>query len=54
MVPAGALIIVMFVHVLSCAKLFGAGLTKAIPDGRAPADRAKLTEERFTKARVRS
>jgi hypothetical protein len=43
----------MFVHVLFCAKFFGAELTKAMADGRAPADRAKLTEERFTKARVR-
>jgi uncharacterized BrkB/YihY/UPF0761 family membrane protein len=36
---AGALIILMFVHVLFGAKLFGAELTKTIPDGRAPADR---------------
>ena len=35
----GALIILMFVHVLFCAKFFGAQLTKAHPPGRAPADR---------------
>jgi hypothetical protein len=29
----------MFVNVLFCAKLFDAELTKAIRDGRAPADR---------------
>jgi membrane protein len=51
---AGALIILTFVHVLSCPELVGAELAKAIaPTGGRPPT-AKLTEEQFTKARVRS